>query len=48
MYIKNKLQIKNAFAFDISASCSSFIYSLYIAEKLIISKKVKKNLTYCS
>ena len=48
MYIKNKLQTKNAFDFLISAPCSNFIFSLYIAEKFIISKKVKTNLTYCS
>ncbi|MDR0676418.1 MAG: ketoacyl-ACP synthase III [Elusimicrobiota bacterium] len=39
--IQAKLGAKNAFAFDISAACSGFIYGLSIAEKFILADNTK-------
>lgn len=39
--VQNKLGIKNAFAFDISAACSGFIYGTEIARQFIASGKHK-------
>lgn len=34
-FVQSKLQAKNAYAFDISAACSGFIYALSMADSLI-------------
>jgi 3-oxoacyl-[acyl-carrier-protein] synthase III len=39
--IQNSLGAKNAFAFDLSAACSGFIYALSVAESLLMQDKVK-------
>ena len=39
--VQNKLGLKNAAAFDISAGCSGFIYSLSVADSFIKSGKYK-------
>ena len=39
--LQNKLQIKNAHAFDIQAVCSGFVYALDVADSLIKSRKAK-------
>ncbi len=40
--ISTKLNIKNAFSYDIQAACSGFLYSIIVAEKFIISGQCKK------
>ncbi len=42
--IQSKLQAKNAFAFDIQAVCSGFVYALNIADNFIKSGQVKNAL----
>lgn len=42
--VQDKLGIKNAVAFDISAACSGFIYSLEVARQFILSGTYKKAL----
>ena len=42
--VQNELDAKNAFAFDLSAGCTGFIYALSVAEGFMASKKVKKAL----
>jgi len=42
--IQGKLNIPNAFSFDVSAACSGFIYALDIADLYIKSGKAKKGL----
>jgi 3-oxoacyl-[acyl-carrier-protein] synthase-3 len=40
--VQNKLVCKNAFAFDIQAACSGFVYAMTVADSLIKSnKKIK-------
>jgi 3-oxoacyl-[acyl-carrier-protein] synthase-3 len=46
--IQDKLGAKNAFAFDISAACSGFIYALSIAEKFILADPHKTVLVVSS
>ncbi len=38
--IQKELNLKNAFAFDISAACSGFIYALSVAEALLFQNRV--------
>ncbi|MFB3895449.1 MAG: beta-ketoacyl-ACP synthase III [bacterium] len=40
-YIQQKLGAKNAFAFDLSAACTGFIYALSIARRFIATGMVK-------
>lgn len=40
--VQEKLKIDNAFAFDVQAVCSGFVYALNIAESFIKSSKSKK------
>jgi 3-oxoacyl-[acyl-carrier-protein] synthase III len=40
-YVQNELGIKNAGAFDVSAACAGFIYSLSVAAAFIESGKMK-------
>jgi len=40
--IQRELGLKNAYAFDISAACSGFIYALTIAEGLLLTKRANK------
>ncbi|MCP3660624.1 MAG: ketoacyl-ACP synthase III [Bacteroidetes bacterium] len=40
--ISKELNIRNAFAFDIQAACSGFLYTMITAEKFIISGQCKK------
>jgi 3-oxoacyl-[acyl-carrier-protein] synthase III len=40
-YVQQKLGAKNAFAFDLSAACTGFIYGLSIARRFIASGMVK-------
>jgi len=42
--LQNKLKAKNAFAFDIQAVCSGFVYALNIANNFIQTKQVKNAL----
>jgi 3-oxoacyl-[acyl-carrier-protein] synthase-3 len=46
--LADKLGIKNAMAFDISAACSGFIYALEIGAKFIESGEIKKLLIVAS
>ena len=39
--LQNKLDIKNAFSFDVNAACTGFIYALDIAKKYIESGQIK-------
>tara|TARA_Y100000768_G_C23989441_1_gene691215 strand:- start:2961 stop:3899 length:939 start_codon:yes stop_codon:yes gene_type:complete len=39
--LQNKLNIKNAFSFDINAACTGFVYALDIAKKYIESGQIK-------
>jgi 3-oxoacyl-[acyl-carrier-protein] synthase-3 len=39
--VQDKIKAKNAFAFDINAGCTGFIYGLYIADSFIKSGKCK-------
>ncbi len=41
-FVQDKLNAKNAFAFDISAACSGFLYSLSIADTFISNGKYDK------
>jgi len=41
--VADKLGIKNIMAFDISAACSGFVYSLSIAKSFIGGRKIKCN-----
>ncbi|MCX7918712.1 MAG: ketoacyl-ACP synthase III [bacterium] len=43
-YVQQKLGAKHAFAFDISAACTGFIYALSIAKRFIITGMVKNAL----
>lgn len=43
-YVQQKLGAKNAFAFDISAACTGFIYGLSIAKRFILTGMVKNAL----
>jgi 3-oxoacyl-[acyl-carrier-protein] synthase-3 len=40
--IQNELQLKNAWAFDISAACSGFLYALETARAFIESERAKR------
>jgi len=40
--IQKGLSLKNAFAFDLSAACSGFIYALTVAEGLLLAGRFKK------
>ncbi len=42
--LQNKLNCKNAFAFDVQAVCSGFVYALNIANNFIKTKQVKNAL----
>ena len=44
--ISDKLDLKNAFSFDINAACSGFIYGLTIASKFIEAGTYKKILVF--
>ena len=46
--IQDKLGLKNAFAFDVSAACSGFIYALSIAESLLLSGKINSAMVIAS
>ena len=39
--LQNRLDIKNAFSFDINAACTGFVYALDIAKKYIESGQIK-------
>ena len=39
--LQNRLNIKNAFSFDINAACTGFVYALDIAKKYIESGQIK-------
>lgn len=39
--IQKSLKFTNAFAFDVSAACSGFLYALSVAETLLLSDKAK-------
>jgi 3-oxoacyl-[acyl-carrier-protein] synthase-3 len=39
--LQNKLNIKDAFSFDINAACTGFVYALDVAKKYIESGQVK-------
>ncbi|MBN2406952.1 MAG: ketoacyl-ACP synthase III [Elusimicrobia bacterium] len=39
--IQKGLNLKNSFAFDVSAACSGFIYALHIAEAILLQDRVK-------
>jgi 3-oxoacyl-[acyl-carrier-protein] synthase III len=39
--IQKQLELKNAFAFDVSAACCGYIYALSLAETLLMQGKVK-------
>jgi 3-oxoacyl-[acyl-carrier-protein] synthase-3 len=39
--LQNKLNIKNAFSFDINAACTGFVYALDVAKKYIESGQMK-------
>lgn len=43
-YVQQKLGAKHAFAFDISAACSGFIYGLSIAKRFILTGMIKNAL----
>ena len=40
----DKLGLKNAFAFDLGAACSGFIYGFYVAKSIMVSNDIKKAL----
>ncbi len=40
--VQNNLEIKQGFAFDLSAGCSGFLYALEVAQNFIVSGKYKK------
>ena len=42
--VQSKLGAKNAFAFDISAACTGFIYALSVAEKMLMAPDYNKAL----
>lgn len=46
--IQKELELKNAFAFDLSAACCGFIYALTVAETLLLQNKVKTVLVVAS
>jgi 3-oxoacyl-[acyl-carrier-protein] synthase-3 len=44
IFIQSELRAKKAFALDISATCSGWLYSLFHADALIVAGKVRKAL----
>jgi 3-oxoacyl-[acyl-carrier-protein] synthase-3 len=46
--ISDKVGIKNAWSFDISAACSGFIYGLEVAAKFVESGQYKKVILVCA
>ncbi len=42
VYVASKIGAKNAFAFDLEAACSSFLYGMSVASRYIESGKYKK------
>jgi 3-oxoacyl-[acyl-carrier-protein] synthase-3 len=40
-FVQSKIQAKNAFAFDISAACSGFLYALSVADSMIRAGRAK-------
>jgi len=46
--LQDRLGAKNAFAFDISAACSGFIYALAVAEKFVLNEPRKTVLVVAS
>jgi 3-oxoacyl-[acyl-carrier-protein] synthase-3 len=46
--IQRELKLKNAFAFDLSAACSGFIYALTMAESLLLNEKADTVLVIAS
>ncbi len=47
-FIQKKLALNNAFAFDISAACSGFLYALMLAETLLLQNKAATILVIAS
>jgi 3-oxoacyl-[acyl-carrier-protein] synthase-3 len=46
--VQGKLGAKNAFAFDVSAVCSGFVYALYLAKNILENDSCKKILVIAS
>ncbi len=46
--VQSKIGAKNAFAFDVQAVCSGFVYALATADAFIKSKQVKNALVICA